>query len=85
MVEVYVFMEGGRPKEVVLGRRHAVDRLLQNSYRTTEGERKAISLFLERAMPDIGEGIRLVGWILDFSEKVPDREIVRVLGPGSLV
>lgn len=88
MVELYVFMEGGRPKEVVMGRRHAVDRLLEGNYTTTPDERKRISLFLETGPCDLGAGIQLVGWILDrahYNERQPDREIVRVIGPGSNV
>lgn len=88
MVEVYVFMEGNNPKEVVLGRRHAVERLLQGGYKTTPDERRKISAFLECALPDVGDGIHLVGWILDkehYNERQDDRRIVRVIGPGSLV
>lgn len=88
MVEVYVYMEGNNPKEVILGRRHAVDRLLWNGFKTTPDERRRISMFLEGAPCDIGAGLSLVGTLDDnkgYNTREPDRQIVRVLGPGSTV
>jgi hypothetical protein len=81
MIEVYVYLEGAHPKEVILGRRHAVDRLLVGGFSTTPAERRRISVFLEGAPCDLGTGLHLVG----FPPDVPDRKIVRVVGPGSLV
>lgn len=81
MIEVYVYLEGLRPVEVVLGRRAAVDRLLAPPFKTTSDERKRISLFLEGPPCDLGTGITVVG----FPPDIPDRRIVRVIGPGAEV
>lgn len=82
MIEVYVYMENNRPVEVVIGRRHAVDRLLKGAPPTTPSERTAISRYLETPLPDLGSGVKLVGLV---DRVAPDREIVRVVGPGSSV
>lgn len=82
MVEVYVYLEGFEPKEVVLGRRPAVDRLLSGGFKTTQEERKRVSLFMEAGPCDLGKGLLIVGHP---SEGIKDRRIVRVVGPGALV
>jgi len=81
MIEVYVYLEGNFPMEVVLGRRAAVDRMLVGDFKTTDTERRRISLFMEAGPCDLGSGLTLVG----FPPSVPDRKIVRVIGPGALV
>lgn len=81
MIEVYVYMEGANPKAVVLGRRQAVGMLLEGGFKTNPDELRRISLFMEANVCDLGTGLHLVG----FPPGVPDRRIVRVVGPGSLV
>lgn len=86
MNEWYVFSEGGKPFEVILGRRHAVNRLTADDFKTTETEKKQIMTFLEGNVCDLGGGLLLVGMVREpGKDKVPDREITRVLGPGALV
>lgn len=82
MLEIYVYLEGNNPKEVALGRRQAVDLLLAGGFRTTAEERRRISLFMEAGPCDLGSGLTIVGHP---SEGVPDRKIVRIIGPGALV
>ena len=82
MIEVYVYLEGNRPKEVVVGRRHAIDRLLEGGFKTTPAERSTISRYLELPLPDLGSGVKLVGLV---DRQAADREIIRVIGPGSTV
>lgn len=81
MIELYIYLEGNTPKEVILGRRHAVDRLLLNGFKITPAEGRRISSFLEAAPCDLGSGLHVVG----FPPSVPDRRIVRVVGPGASV
>lgn len=75
-IEVYVYCEGTRPVEVVLGRQAAVKRLLRDSFPTTATEKKSISAFLEGNMCELGRGLALVG----YPPEVPDRSITRVSG-----
>ena len=89
MTEWYVYLEGVRPMEVILGRRAAVNKLFNNA-RSTEDERRRASLFLEAPMCDLGSGLRVVGWFEgvedgEGEEYRPDRSIIRVLGPGTEV
>lgn len=86
MVELYVYMEGGKPFEVCMGRREAVNRLIADNFPTTPTERKQISAFLESVVCDLGAGLHLVGMVREEGkDAVPDRRIVRVIGPGALV
>lgn len=85
MIELYVYMEDNKPKEVIIGRRHAVDRLLADGFKTTPAERRSISVFLEAGPCDLGSGLTLVGWRLEGPDRVADRSITRVIGPGSEV
>lgn len=91
MNEWYVFSEGGKPFEVCLGRRQAVDRLLApdaegRKYQTTPAERRQITLFMEGVVCDLGSGLLLVGLVRDTDhDPVPDRRITRVIGPGATV
>lgn len=88
MNEWYVFSDNGVPVEVVLGRRHAVNRLLQGEFKTTESEKKSISRFLEGTLCDLGSGLHLVGLAKDWVEgtdAVGDRRLTRVIGPGTEV
>lgn len=87
MNEWYVFSEGGKPFEVCLGRRHAVNRLLSGDFKLTPKEKKDVSLFLEGVVCDLGAGLHIVGLVREEGEpdKVPDRAITRVIGPGAEV
>jgi hypothetical protein len=83
MNEWYVYLEAGVPKEIILGRRQALERLIKDA-RVTRDEyqrwQKQLTL-----TPELGRPIRIVGWGLDEEDPEPDRWIVRVLGPGSEV
>jgi hypothetical protein len=81
VIEIYVYMEGANPKEVILGRRQAVDRLLEGAFKTNPDERRKISLFMEAGPCDLGSGLHIVG----YPPETPDRRIIRVVGPGALV
>jgi hypothetical protein len=87
MNEWYVFSEGGKPFEVCLGRRHAVERLLLGDFKLTPAEKKQISLFLEGNVCDLGAGLHVVGLVREEgqTDKVPDRSLTRVVGPGAEV
>jgi hypothetical protein len=76
VIELYVYSEGNKPVEVVLGRFQAVKRLCSESFPTTAAERKAISAFLEGNVCELGRGIGLVGC----PPEVPDRKLTRVTG-----
>lgn len=88
MNEWYVYTEGGKPFEVVLGRMEAVRRILApgGTFRTTPEEKKQISRFLEGNVCDLGGGLHLVGIVRsEHDEAQPDRKIIRVIGPGTEV
>jgi len=88
MNEWYVFSEGGKPFEVCLGRRPAINRLLDGNFPTTPEERKQISRFLEGNVCDLGGGLKIVGIVRDWEQNAeprPDRSLTRVVGPGALV
>lgn len=81
MIETYVIMHGNKPVRVIIGRRQAVDALLEGGFKVNPSERRRITLFMEGLVPDAGTGITLVG----FPPGVPDRGAIRVPGPGSEV
>lgn len=92
MNEWYVFSEGDKPLEVCLGRRVAVDRLLEGDFPVTPSEKKQISLFMEAVVCDLGAGLHLVGTVREYgdtelapAEPRKDRRLTRVVGPGALV
>ena len=78
-MELYVYSEGNKPVAVVVGRQEAIRQLCghgNNTFPTTAAERKAISLFLEGNICELGQGIALVG----YPPEVPDRKLTRVVG-----
>lgn len=81
MIETYVIMHGNNPVRVVIGRRQAVDALLEGGFKLNPDERRKITLFMEGLVPDAGTGLHLVG----FPPELPDRRALRVPGPGSEV
>lgn len=83
MTEWYVYMENGVPTAVILGRRDALDRLT-NSFRLTPSEKRRLG-FVRECMPDLGQEIRLVGYETGVDSRMPDRSIMRVVGPGTEV
>ena len=84
MNEWYVYLEGGQPKQILLGRRQALDRLTKDA-KITRDEQKRLQRFMDMPSPELGRPIKIVGWGLDGNDPEPDRSIVRVLGPGSEV
>jgi hypothetical protein len=76
MTELYVYSEGNKPKAVVVGRQEAVRLLVAESFPTTAAEKKAINLFLEGNLCELGTGLLLVG----YPPEVPDRRLTRVVG-----
>lgn len=76
MTELYVYSEGNKPVAVCVGRAEAVRRLVADSFPTTAAEKKAINLFLEGNICELGTGIQLVG----YPPEVPDRKLTRVVG-----
>lgn len=86
MNEWYVYSEGGKPFEVILGRRHAVNRLLAGDFKVTPEEKKQCSRFLEGMVCDLGAGLHLVGLVKkEDQDAAPDRRLTRVIGPGAEV
>ena len=83
MTEWYVYMEGREPKAVILGRFAALDQLTLN-FRLTPAERRKLG-FVRESMPDLGQVIGLVGYDTGLDSRMPDRCIVRVIGPGTEV
>ena len=73
MTEWYIYYEQDQPREVLLGRRHALNRLLQGISLDGPTHRK-FQLLLEAGAPSLGEPIRF-----------RDRHILRVIGPGTEV
>lgn len=87
MNEWYVLTIGGKPFEAILGRRQAVERLIDHGeFPTTPEEKKAISRFLEGIICDLGAGLLVVGKVkAPHEDQEPDRKITRVIGPGTEV
>jgi hypothetical protein len=83
VTEWYVYMENGQPKMVILGRAHALTHLTTN-FRLTPAEKRRLG-FVRESMPDLGQVIQLVGYEVGLDNRVPDRAIVRVVGPGTEV
>ena len=78
MTEWYVYCENGKPVEVILGRRLAVNRLTLNARLTLDEQRRTARLM--DMIPELGRPFLIVGW-----EDSPDRSITRVIGPGTEV
>lgn len=87
MNEWYVLSIGGKPLEVILGRRPAVERLTDSGlFPLTPEERKAISRFMEGGVCDLGAGLLVVGKVkAPHEDQEPDRKITRTIGPGAEV
>ncbi len=83
MTEWYVYLENGKPREVILGRAAALSKLIHN-FKLTPAERRKLG-FVREAMPDLYAPIHLVGYDVGLESRMPDRTIVRVIGPGTEV
>lgn len=84
MTEWYVLMSGNNPILVVLGRRDAVTEFMRG-FRLTPDEKKRAGRFVEAGLCPIGEGLHAVGYEKENGERVPDRRLVRCVGPGTEV
>lgn len=87
MNEWYVLSVGGKPVEVILGRKEAVAGLTdKDQFPITPGEKKQIVNFIEGVVCDLGSGLLVVGLVKNPNEdQAPDRRITRVRGPGAEV
>lgn len=87
MNEWYVLSVGGKPVEVILGRKEAVDALTeQGTFPCTPEEKKQIVRFIEGNVCDLGSGLLVVGLVKNPNEdQAPDRAITRTRGPGATV
>lgn len=80
MTEWYVYCELGLPREVILGRRDAIERLTMGL--TLQSHEKRRLGFLKGGTPNLYEAYE-VGrkrW-----DGIPERSICRVIGPGTEV
>lgn len=87
MNEWYVLSVGGKPVEVILGRKEAVEGLTdKGQFPVTPSEKKAIVSFIEGVVCDLGAGLLVVGLVKNPNEDQElDRRITRVRGPGAEV
>jgi hypothetical protein len=87
MNEWYVLEVGGKPVEVILGRKEAVEGLTnKGEFPVTPTERKQIVAFIEGVVCDLYSGLLVVGLVKNPTEDPePDRRITRVRGPGAEV